>query len=68
MPDHETTMNTLTSLIKERVSPHVSVVCSKDCSSMKGFMAKVIGQLVQKSNDVSFFLSALNTLSTNYMF
>ncbi|XP_014663446.1 PREDICTED: origin recognition complex subunit 3-like [Priapulus caudatus] len=46
MPDHETTVTTLTALVRRSVTPHVATLASKDCPSMKAIMTKTLQQVV----------------------
>ena len=43
----------MTTLIHERVTPHVAVLRSKDCPNMKSIMSKTIQQLLENVDVVS---------------
>lgn len=47
MPDHATMFVSLASLLKERVTPHIATLRSKDCPTLKATMAKTLAQLME---------------------
>ena len=53
MPDHEVMFNNLLSTLKERVTPHIALLHSKDCPNMKSIISKTVMQLMQNPNLVS---------------
>ncbi len=53
MPDHDVMFNNLTSLIRERVTRHLAVLKSKDCTNIKAIMRKTIQQLMDNVDVVS---------------
>ena len=50
MPDHGVMFGTLTTVITERVTPHVATVHSKDCLNVHSMMGKVVGQLMDNAD------------------
>ncbi len=53
MPDHDTMFGNLTSLIQEKVTPHVAILKSKDCLNLKTTLNKTIQQLMENVDVVS---------------
>ncbi|XP_072036057.1 origin recognition complex subunit 3-like [Amphiura filiformis] len=45
-PDHHAMFAAIIGQLKEKVTPHVAEIHSKDCNTLKGLMASVIGQLM----------------------
>lgn len=62
MPDHNVMFGNLASQLKDRVTPHVAILRSKDCSNIKSIMAKTLSQIMQ-NNDI---VSALKLHQTLY--
>ncbi|KAK3583931.1 hypothetical protein CHS0354_033717 [Potamilus streckersoni] len=48
-PDHQLMFATLISLLKERVSPLVAILRSKDCQNVKNTISKTLSQIVDNS-------------------
>ena len=46
MPDHDVMFSNMTSLIQERVTPHVAVLRAKDCPNIRSIMTKVTQQVM----------------------
>ena len=55
MPDHDVMFNNMTTLIHERVTPHVAELRSKDCPNIKSIMTRTIQQLMGNVDVVSVF-------------
>ncbi|ESO93276.1 hypothetical protein LOTGIDRAFT_232717 [Lottia gigantea] len=47
-PDHAVMFNNMVSLMKERVTPHIATLRSKDCPALKNILSKTICQLTQR--------------------
>ncbi|KAI0208243.1 Origin recognition complex subunit 3 [Lamellibrachia satsuma] len=52
MPDHTTMFGSLASLLKERVTPHIAMLRSKDCPTLKTTMAKTLAQLMENQEQL----------------
>ena len=52
MPDHARMFASLASLLKERVTPHIATLRSKDCPTLKATMGKTLAQLMENQEQV----------------
>ena len=57
MPDHATMFESLSSLLKQRVTPHITTLRSKDCPTLKATMAKTLAQLMENQEEVGHWVS-----------
>jgi len=52
MPDHARMFASLASLLKEKVTPHIATLRSKDCPTLKATMGKTLAQLMENQEQV----------------
>ena len=53
VPDHHAMFVAIIDQLKEKITPHVAEIKAKDCNTLKGLMASLIGQLMGAEDLVS---------------
>lgn len=51
LPDHRSLLSTLSKNIKEKVSPHIATLWSRDSSSIKNAISSIVRQLIEEENE-----------------
>lgn len=62
MPDHAVMFGNLMTLLRERVTPLLAVLRSKDCQNVKTIMSKTLSQIMDSTDVVCSINFLSNTL------
>nr|CAJ38812.1 putative origin recognition complex subunit 3 protein [Platynereis dumerilii] len=64
-PDHSVMFSNLSTMLEERVTPHVALLRSKDCSNVKQIMSKTLSQFMENADLVDEDEEEVGSINVN---
>ena len=61
-PDHSVMFSNLSTILEEKVTPHVALLRSKDCTNIKQTMSKTLSQFMENADMVGYSVSYDTTI------